>query len=265
MIHLYARQDNIALNIPKKMIIIGAGGIGSHLAIQAAMIGVEELFIIDADDLELHNLNRTLYTIDQVGELKVDALKDLLQKHRFSNTAFTTFKLKNQLLQNYDILNSESDLFFREEKTLNIVTRAVMLEGNIFRIFGIPKEEEEEFLIVDTTDGYFNSTQAKSYGLTKTYAKLNYDGTKVAITLNPYAIDEEGNPKLYFIDEIEQRGYQIIPSYYLAPNILVSMFLHRLLTEKERETRTLSMGIDLTNMMEMLFNDFTYVSTFGEE
>jgi len=60
--------------------IAGAGGLGSNIAIALARIGVGRLIIVDFDLVEPSNLNRQQYFIDQIGQPKVEALRDTLQR-----------------------------------------------------------------------------------------------------------------------------------------------------------------------------------------
>ena len=60
--------------------IAGAGGLGSHVAIALARVGIGQLNIADFDVVEPSNLNRQQYFIDQIGMPKVIALRDNLQR-----------------------------------------------------------------------------------------------------------------------------------------------------------------------------------------
>jgi sulfur carrier protein ThiS adenylyltransferase len=55
--------------------IAGAGGLGSNAAMALARAGVGHLVIVDFDRVEKSNLTRQYYFLDQVGQLKVEALK----------------------------------------------------------------------------------------------------------------------------------------------------------------------------------------------
>lgn len=55
--------------------IAGCGGLGSTVALALARVGVGRLLLADFDVVEPTNLNRQQYYIDQIGMLKVDALK----------------------------------------------------------------------------------------------------------------------------------------------------------------------------------------------
>jgi len=58
--------------------IAGAGGLGSNVAVSLARAGVGRLVIADFDKVEPSNLNRQQYFIDQVGQRKVEALRENL-------------------------------------------------------------------------------------------------------------------------------------------------------------------------------------------
>lgn len=60
--------------------IAGAGGLGSNIAVALTRIGVGRLIIVDFDLVEPSNLNRQQYFIDQIGQPKVVALRDILQR-----------------------------------------------------------------------------------------------------------------------------------------------------------------------------------------
>ncbi len=59
--------------------IIGAGGIGSNAAVALARSGVGKLIIADFDTIQITNLNRQYYFINQIGMKKVIALKKNLE------------------------------------------------------------------------------------------------------------------------------------------------------------------------------------------
>ncbi len=63
-----------------KVGIAGAGGIGSNVAACLVRSGVKALKIIDFDRVEKSNLNRQFYFHDQIGQYKVDALADNLNR-----------------------------------------------------------------------------------------------------------------------------------------------------------------------------------------
>ncbi|HEY3239816.1 MAG TPA: ThiF family adenylyltransferase, partial [Acidimicrobiia bacterium] len=62
-----------------KVLILGAGGLGSPAAMYLAAAGVGTLGIVDMDAVDESNLQRQLlHTVDRVGERKVDSAKKTL-------------------------------------------------------------------------------------------------------------------------------------------------------------------------------------------
>jgi len=76
----FSRRDPDVLAILRRSAvgIAGAGGLGSNVAIALARAGVGRLVIADFDRVEPSNLNRQQYFVDQVGERKVEALRENL-------------------------------------------------------------------------------------------------------------------------------------------------------------------------------------------
>lgn len=60
--------------------IAGAGGLGSAIAIALIRCGIGHITIADYDVVEPSNLNRQHYFIDQIGQPKVTALHETLQR-----------------------------------------------------------------------------------------------------------------------------------------------------------------------------------------
>lgn len=60
--------------------IAGAGGLGSNCAVNLVRSGFRQLIIADYDRVEATNLNRQFFFPDQVGQLKVEALRANLSR-----------------------------------------------------------------------------------------------------------------------------------------------------------------------------------------
>lgn len=74
------RQDRIeGINREIKVLVVGAGGIGFHVAKILAMCGVQELNVFDPDTLEESNLNRLDLTPDYIGMNKADIVKQVVK------------------------------------------------------------------------------------------------------------------------------------------------------------------------------------------
>lgn len=75
----------------KKVLILGLGGLGSHVALALSAAGVGQLVLVDDDKVELSNLPRqTLYQQSDIGQLKVEACRRALQA-RNPQTRLTTY------------------------------------------------------------------------------------------------------------------------------------------------------------------------------
>lgn len=76
----FAHRDPEVLAILRRSSvgIAGAGGLGSNVAVALARAGIGRLVIADFDRIEPSNLNRQQYFVDQVGDRKVEALRENL-------------------------------------------------------------------------------------------------------------------------------------------------------------------------------------------
>ena len=63
-----------------KVAIAGLGGLGSNVAYALARIGVGHLHLVDFDRVDITNLNRQQYFMEDIGKYKADALEALLRK-----------------------------------------------------------------------------------------------------------------------------------------------------------------------------------------
>lgn len=63
-----------------KVAIVGCGGLGSNIAMELTRAGIGKLHLIDFDRVELSNLNRQQYFLEDVGSYKVEALAKYLKR-----------------------------------------------------------------------------------------------------------------------------------------------------------------------------------------
>lgn len=64
----------------KKILIVGVGGIGCHMAVSCCRLGIKNLIIIDSDVIEPSNLNRQiLYNKKEIGNKKALVAKKSLE------------------------------------------------------------------------------------------------------------------------------------------------------------------------------------------
>lgn len=100
-----------------KVLVIGAGGIGSPVLAYLAAAGVGHLAVADFDVLEIHNLNRQIiHAEQQVGKLKTESAANFVAQLN-SSIHFEPIAEKitaanvEELLSPYDIIVEGSDNF----------------------------------------------------------------------------------------------------------------------------------------------------------
>jgi len=100
-----------------KVLIIGAGGLGSPVSIYLALAGVGTIGIVDYDTVDLTNLQRQiLHYNNDVGRRKVDSAKDTLVAYNPDVTVITheePFTSDNamEIIDSYDVIVNGADNF----------------------------------------------------------------------------------------------------------------------------------------------------------
>ncbi len=127
-----------------KILVIGAGGLGSPAALYLAAAGVGTLGLADGDVVDLSNLQRQiLHTTDRVGVSKVESGKIMLSSLNPDvqlnlYTEHVNASSISDLIQDYDIVLDGSDNF----STRFLVNDAcyfgkkTLISGSIFRFEG---------------------------------------------------------------------------------------------------------------------------------
>jgi adenylyltransferase/sulfurtransferase len=114
-----------------RVLLVGAGGLGSPAALYLAAAGVGLLGIVDADDVELSNLQRqVLHGTSDVGRPKVDSARDRvhdLNPHVRVVTHRTRLASANalEILREYDVVVDGTDNF----QTRYLINDACVLLG----------------------------------------------------------------------------------------------------------------------------------------
>ena len=60
--------------------VCGLGGLGSNIAVSLARAGIGKLILIDFDRVDITNIHRQQYSINQIGSYKTEALEENLLK-----------------------------------------------------------------------------------------------------------------------------------------------------------------------------------------
>jgi molybdopterin/thiamine biosynthesis adenylyltransferase len=103
--------------LSSKVLIIGAGGLGSSVAELLSRAGIGSLGIVDDDKVSLSNLHRqSLYNTSDIGKFKVKIAKDKIKKIN-PNTKVTIYKIRlnnnnfKKIINDYDYIVDGSDNF----------------------------------------------------------------------------------------------------------------------------------------------------------
>jgi sulfur-carrier protein adenylyltransferase/sulfurtransferase len=99
-----------------KILVVGAGGLGSAILPYLAAAGVGNLGIIDGDRIEASNLPRqVIYSESQIGSLKAEVASAYLQSRysELSLVSYTSFLNEtnaSEIIQNFDLLDATDDI-----------------------------------------------------------------------------------------------------------------------------------------------------------
>lgn len=138
---LYDRQQEIDLEKYDKVLVVGAGGIGSWAVLDLALSGcVNEVHVCDPDFVEESNLNRTPFARRHIGMRKTWAIRDIVAERRRDVTVIPM----DSIVQNTEI----------DVKAYDVV--------------------------LDCSDGLMVKEWSLSQGF-KSYMKLGYDGWSVTV------------------------------------------------------------------------------------
>ena len=128
-----------------KVLLIGAGGLGSPLGLYLAAAGVGTLGIVDFDNVDLSNLQRQiLHTNDEVGKPKIDSAEKRI-KAMNPDTKVIKFPVKLtsenalEIIKDFDIVIDGTDNFPTRYLTNDacVFLKKPNIYGSIFRFDGL--------------------------------------------------------------------------------------------------------------------------------
>jgi molybdopterin/thiamine biosynthesis adenylyltransferase len=131
--------------LESKVLLLGAGGLGSPAALYLAAAGVGTIGIVDMDEVDASNLQRQiLHNLERVGERKVESARKTLQGLNPDikiNTYDTRLSAENimEIITGYDIIVDGADNF-PSRYLLNDATVKLgipVVHGSIFRFEGM--------------------------------------------------------------------------------------------------------------------------------
>jgi molybdopterin/thiamine biosynthesis adenylyltransferase len=137
-----------------RVLVIGAGGLGSPVASYLARAGVGTLGIVDSDGVELSNLHRQiLYSSDDIGKKKAIAAQNRLQKVN-PDVRVIPYVLRltseniMEVIKEYDIVVDGTDNF----PTRYLVNDACILAKKIL-VFGAFFRYEGQAMVIKPGEG----------------------------------------------------------------------------------------------------------------
>ena len=108
-----------------RVAVVGLGGLGSNIAILLTRIGVGHLHLIDFDRVDVSNLHRQQYFVEQVGLYKTEALANTLRKiNPYIDLELSCVKLDEHNLA--DLLKEEGIICEALDKA---ETKALLVNG----------------------------------------------------------------------------------------------------------------------------------------
>lgn len=127
-----------------RVLCIGAGGLGSPSALYLAAAGIGTLGLVDADTVDLSNLQRQLlHGTGDVGRLKVESARDRLREvnpHINLELHATRFTSENamQIIERYDVIIDGSDNFPTRYLSSDacVFAQKPNIYGSVFRFDG---------------------------------------------------------------------------------------------------------------------------------
>jgi molybdopterin/thiamine biosynthesis adenylyltransferase len=130
--------------LESKVLLLGAGGLGSPAALYLAAAGVGTIGIVDMDVVDSSNLQRqVLHNLDRIGERKVDSAKKTLTAMN-PDVNVVTYDVRLgaanvlEILDSYDVIVDGTDNFPTRYLVNDaaLVKKIPVVHGSIFRFEG---------------------------------------------------------------------------------------------------------------------------------
>jgi molybdopterin/thiamine biosynthesis adenylyltransferase/rhodanese-related sulfurtransferase len=130
--------------LESKVLLLGAGGLGSPAALYLAAAGVGTIGIVDMDVVDASNLQRQiLHNLDRIGERKVDSAKKTLTAMN-PDVDVVTYDVRLgadnvlDILDSYDVVVDGTDNFPTRYllNDASLIKRIPVVHGSIFRFEG---------------------------------------------------------------------------------------------------------------------------------
>lgn len=127
-----------------KVLVCGAGGLGSTVLANLASVGVGTIGIVDNDILELSNLNRQyIHKFDNLGKIKVESAKQWINQFN-PEININTYQIRldeenyQDFVKDYDLIMDCFDSF-KSKFLLNkiaVKTGKILIHGGVTEFYG---------------------------------------------------------------------------------------------------------------------------------
>lgn len=127
-----------------KVLVCGAGGLGSTVLANLASVGIGTIGIVDNDVLELSNLNRQyIHKFDALGKVKVESVKKWINEFN-PEVNVNTYQVRldetnyQDIVKDYDFIMDCFDSF-QSKFLLNkiaVATNKTLIHGGVTEFFG---------------------------------------------------------------------------------------------------------------------------------
>lgn len=135
--------------------ILGAGATGSFVAYQLAKLGIEDITVYDFDKIEPHNIPNQLFGINDVGEMKVDALRERIYRDtgigiKVVADKFTTQRLSGVVIMQVDSMKERGRIFnqhiyLKPNVKLMVESRMGLDMGRVYNINPIDLKSSKRY------------------------------------------------------------------------------------------------------------------------
>ena len=190
----------------KSLLVVGAGGLGNVVLSEIGCIGLKEIYLIDFDMIELHNIHRQFqFTESDIGKYKAKVLAD--RTHRCGTKIIPIVEEFNNFDKKVDLVIDCTDNFEVRQKIDKFAKK-----NNIPWVYGsVESWVGQVCLFKDKNLDIFNLSEHKVSGVMP--SMVGIVGSIEAMIATKYIAGLEVEmDKLYYIDftkELKISGFKV--------------------------------------------------------
>lgn len=161
----YGYFDPVKQRTPR-IIVYGAGSVGSHVVYALSKIGANSIKVIDFDKVEIHNIGNQFYKLSDINKLKAEALKENIKEFSAKEieidinkvTEETELEIATDTIHIITVDNMETrKVIFDKLKGFPVTLIDARAGGEGWQIFEVKMDEEVETTeFAKTLEGTFS-------------------------------------------------------------------------------------------------------------